>query len=177
MEIPGWNTVKIIDKSEEMPELDLLYAQFEKDEYIHTELFENHLSVMWSSDEGIQSFTSMAQQVLGPAPDNDDFYATVSYGRGEFDKGNPARVEKSAIEHASVINLYNGIYGESLVSWRSPRIKMIDGNVKHSEVILVAEAPKVELLRRFLGRTATPQVLRALNANFSPITEKINILK
>jgi hypothetical protein len=175
MEIPNWDTVRIQDKSNIL-EVDLLYAEFSNEEYIHTETDESGIGVMWSSQLELSATIDAAHAHMGIAEDNDDYWSRVVFEDGKDQEMNPAKIEQIALTKESDVRYYTGAYGEGLLSWRRPQVKMKDGQILHAEICYTAEHPRLEAIVNLISTTATQQVVEAIKGNSDPLAQKVNLV-
>ena len=180
-----WETVRIIDKPRQIDgiewEMNLLFAEFKDDEYIHIEVHTNPedagASLSWSSSQDCETTIAAATQTFGETPNDNDFEArAINHDGSEVIEGNPAEICSAVLQDSSNFRYYNGVHGESLVWWESPRIKMIGGTVAHAVVAHNNTQIVVPELFAFMRSTATPRVIEALNNNPSPIMEMLGSL-
>jgi len=175
-----WDTVRIIDKPREIVghdlQMNLLFAEFENDEYIHIEVNTNPedagAAVSWSSPYDCETTIQAANHIFGEAPNDNTFEARAINNEGtETFEGNPAEICDAVLSNPSDFRYYNGIHGESLVWWQSPRIKMRGGTVPYAVVAHNNVRMIVPRLLAFMSATATPRVIEAIQRDTSPIIE------
>lgn len=175
MEIVNWDAVRVVDQSN-IPEVDLLYAEFENEEYIHTEADESGIGIMWSSQLGLSAIIEAAHTHMGIAEDNDEYWSRVQFKDGADQEMNPVKIEQIALNQESDVRYYTGAYGEGLLSWRRPQVKMKDGKILHAEICYSAEHPRLEAIVNLISTTATQQVVEAIKRNPSPLAQKVNLV-
>lgn len=175
MEIPNWDTVRVQDQSR-IPEVDLLYVEFKNEEYIHTETDEDGIAVLWSSQLALPAVIDAAHTHMGTAEDNDEYWSRVVFTDNTEEEMNPSRIERLALQRADDVRYYTGAYGEGLLSWTIPRIKMVGGQILHSEICYTEKNPNLETIINLISSTATSQVVLAIKIDPTPIVEKVNLV-
>lgn len=173
MELANWETVRIQEQSD-IEDVDLLYAEFSNEEYIHTEIYEG-MSVMWSSQSKLSAVIEAAHTHMGIAKDMGNYWSRVVFKDGTDQEMNPARIERIALERESNVTYYTGAYGEGLLSWTAPKTKMIGGLILHSEICYTETPPRLEAILNLISATATPRVISAIETDSSPLAQKVSL--
>jgi len=167
-----WNPTVVRDQSA-IPDMDLLYAEFANEEYIHFEGDENGLTVMWSSHTELTDFLEHSRTVMGVPSDNENLWAWVCFRDGSDFEGSPAAVEAQAAARADEVTYYTTGYEAAVTAWRAPRIKIKIGKVPYIEALVASEHPKQEQFIAMLSRTATSRVVEAVEQDPSPLIRRL----
>ncbi|MES2876066.1 MAG: hypothetical protein V4678_01210 [Patescibacteria group bacterium] len=169
-----WETVRIKDEpSPGFEEMDLLYAEFVGEEYVHFEIDENGQSVMWSTAEDLVSYIEKVRGIMGRPSDDKKLSSLARFNDGTKFEDTPEKVEAEVLQRPDEVAVYEGGYEDCVIVWTRPKVKMKDGSIAHSEAVIHGENVGRERLLALLSRTATSRVVEAIESDESPIVSRI----
>lgn len=167
-----WNPVLIKDRAN-IPDMNLLYAEFANEEYIHIETDEDGQTVMWSSSMRLVDFLEQSRTIMGVPADNKDWWSYVSFHGGNSIEGSPAEVEALAKANADEVVYYTCGYEDAVTAWRSPRVKMKVGSIPYVEATIASDHLTKERAMALLSVTATAEVIKAVGLNPTPLLRRL----
>lgn len=169
-----WNPTRV-DQESVIPELNLLFAQFPGDEYVHVEAEKDGFSLMWSGKTNIKETILLSHDILPKYTGSNDCTSRIKLKNGEeFDDVDTRHAEQMVLGSAAARFAYfEGGYTESIIAWRSPQIKMKTDTMPHIEISLNARNVDLPRIVRFIGRTGTGRISEALQRSTQPLSSAL----
>lgn len=170
----AWETVRIIDTPVDPVGINLFYAEFTNEEYVQVEVTESGQSVMWSTSLDLDATIRAKFQIFGEALDDKKLWSMLVRNAVDGPEelvANPAEIDRIATTGNDDVTNYSAGYADKVLFWRAPQVKLRNGTIKHCEIAYSSEAIDREKLCAFMGATATPQVIKALELSTAPIVD------
>lgn len=106
-DIVTWDTVKIVDKPNPGFEgLDLLYAEFKNEEYIHFEVDQDGQAIMWSTDDDIATYLDKVRSIVGVPSSEDSLTSRIRLNDGTLIEDTPQTIEAEMLKRPEDIAMY-----------------------------------------------------------------------
>lgn len=170
----SWDTVRIIDEPNPgFEDMDLLYAEFADEEFIHFEIDESGQSIMWSTADDLTDFLEKVRRIVGPTSADGELGSRATFKDGTLLEDTPERVEREVLSRAAEVSTYQGGYDEFIIAWTRPKVKMKTGKVPHSEAAVSSRDIGRERLTALLSQTATSRVVDAVQKDRTPLAARI----
>lgn len=137
------------------------------DEYVQVEVDPEGAVVLWSSNSSLIDAFSEAGKTLGAPAEADWGYVVLL--DGSTAEASSQEVWQIAQKSAASVALCVIGYPEESFSWRSPRIKLQDGQRSLAECSLAGAAISLSHLERLCSQTATEYARTALAESLVPV--------